>query len=1557
GEINESNASNVLKSLISSYEVERKKYLARRKKNQYAKSPDSEKVMDRVNEAFGLDSNGWSKSDILLGSALMPVIQRPTSETYVDDITNAFYKALGIDKPQSTQELPGLVIPKKTANIYDSTVRTKTGRITTVFPSAKQDPKNFNVNAFEKEGLDAKAWLAENAEKEAIANGDTVAENRFGSMWAKRMSGDDVTAASAYLFDRKHWTDLGDLVVDRGVKLAQSGKPFASEKSARLSKTFKETTNAELVPVDGGFGVREGKVKSEPTYVSRPVVNADEIVAWANEQGFNKTLSADDMHVTVVYSRDPIAIKPTKGDVSIADGKRTVEPLGEDGAVVLKFESKELQDEWKAARDAGASWDYESYTPHVTITYDGGDIDVKSIKPFTGEIKLGGQVVEALNEDAVSTYKEVESNTSQAKQVQSDKPVVTDKPTETPVNKGAQDSAENATTTKPAPKEVQSQEPVKKIEDFGEKLEGAKKFTYTFNEAVANEIDTTAVPLSKSFPKPDIQKLIDGGVSKLNALRIAVLRESIPTKPRKGYKLARWVKSVDAAREVVNTLMDDTASDRAIRAIELSPVVETANTIGDSANDLTADQIEALSKVTIVRHKMGVTEKSIKDYSGNPGVEGLITGDYYNVSLPNGRTFNVFEQKDNAIEFAISELENLKVDKAAKFDIYSFGRPPFTVGKKIASGKYLDYKGGFATANEARGFIKDNNALLVEWLANTKKAPAMRKDSDSPRIGEDYRNDKPVTAELFAETFGFRGVQFGNWVEDGKRQSDLNNAFDGLVDLANIIGVPPKALSLNGELGLAFGARGAGGKNPAKAHYETGKVVINLTKKDGAGSLAHEWFHAMDNYFSKQDGGNGFSSESFSRSGGIRPEVFDAWTGLRKSIVNETKLVLRSSQLDKSRSKDYWSTMREIVARSFERYVIDKLAKDNYESDYLANIVSQEYWDIEQEIMAKAGVEKKAYPYPLDEEADVVNKAYDNLFDVIETKETDSGVAMFSRSNSFAQVKKELSDSGIKASISERDAEIFIGLIEVPKSDRNNGMGTKAMQSLVDYADSIGKRVVLTPSSDFGGSKTRLVEFYKRFGFVENKGKNKDYEISESMYRSPLFSRDSSTLAANSTKGSLAVEVINSRVADLNLELRLVGSEGTVQVHTDLSSLPNAIKAEVTKQGAENDFAGVYHSGKVHIYAPHIKSELHLEEVILHELEGHFGFRKLFGKETADKAIQGYNLLGGEAGIKRFLSKHNIKMDESYFTEANTRQKEYDKAAKQIFLFDEFMAHIAGHKAKETLPQGINRRLNEYVSLAVKKLREYGFNKIADFMESKESTVYGTLRQMRQATYENVETGDIGGSSFMKAINKDNGKGSPEYEAAKAKGLDMSHEARMQRARDMGFDTDTVYYHNSSAKFSEFKKGNSDGLSGDGIYFSEHPLAQFGSNQYEVFLKLENPITKDNQVDGMREINSSGIPVKMKKNVLELFPDHDGIKNRQEVVVRDSSQIRSINAAFGPEQSDSGNILFSRKGPTKVEEKQLLAQWSRADEFKKREYNKFHRSEQLQKVIDKLTDG
>jgi predicted GNAT family N-acyltransferase len=81
---------------------------------------------------------------------------------------------------------------------------------------------------------------------------------------------------------------------------------------------------------------------------------------------------------------------------------------------------------------------------------------------------------------------------------------------------------------------------------------------------------------------------------------------------------------------------------------------------------------------------------------------------------------------------------------------------------------------------------------------------------------------------------------------------------------------------------------------------------------------------------------------------------------------------------------------------------------------------------------------------------------------------------------------------------------ISITLHKIVVEEKKGGLGTKFMNTLISYADSAGKRVELDPSTDFGGtSKSRLIKFYKKFGFVENKGRNKDYEISHSMYRNP----------------------------------------------------------------------------------------------------------------------------------------------------------------------------------------------------------------------------------------------------------------------------------------------------------------------------------------------------------------------------------------------------------------------------------------------------------------------
>lgn len=114
------------------------------------------------------------------------------------------------------------------------------------------------------------------------------------------------------------------------------------------------------------------------------------------------------------------------------------------------------------------------------------------------------------------------------------------------------------------------------------------------------------------------------------------------------------------------------------------------------------------------------------------------------------------------------------------------------------------------------------------------------------RSGNDWRGGKDITADQLREHFGFRAVEFGNWLPQDERGAVLNYAFDSFCDLAEALDLPPKALSFGNTLAIAFGSRGSGGKSAALAHFEPSRFVINLTRLKGAGSLAHEWIHAYD---------------------------------------------------------------------------------------------------------------------------------------------------------------------------------------------------------------------------------------------------------------------------------------------------------------------------------------------------------------------------------------------------------------------------------------------------------------------------------------------------------------------------------------------------------------------------------------------------------------------------------------------------------------------------------------------------------------------------------------
>lgn len=87
---------------------------------------------------------------------------------------------------------------------------------------------------------------------------------------------------------------------------------------------------------------------------------------------------------------------------------------------------------------------------------------------------------------------------------------------------------------------------------------------------------------------------------------------------------------------------------------------------------------------------------------------------------------------------------------------------------------------------------------------------------------------------------------------------------------------------------------------------------------------------------------------------------------------------------------------------------------------------------------------------------------------------------------------------------------IRLNLLIVPKDRRNEGLGSQAMNELIKYADLNNLRITLSPGlpDDHHGttSRSRLVRFYKQFGFVENKGRKKDFSISDGMIREPRHS-------------------------------------------------------------------------------------------------------------------------------------------------------------------------------------------------------------------------------------------------------------------------------------------------------------------------------------------------------------------------------------------------------------------------------------------------------------------
>lgn len=291
--------------------------------------------------------------------------------------------------------------------------------------------------------------------------------------------------------------------------------------------------------------------------------------------------------------------------------------------------------------------------------------------------------------------------------------------------------------------------------------------------------------------------------------------------------------------------------------------------------------------------------------------------------------------------------------------------------------KMMDESSQWAKSEECKQISDEiaQNALSAKKTSGKVKIKT-ETDKMRERVGEDYRSGRDITTNELLDTFGFRAIEFGNYVSQKERQSFLNNIYDSLMDMSKILGISPKGLSLGGKLAIAYGARG---KSAASGHYEPYKNVINVTKTSGNGVFAHEWMHALDYYFSSFNPENIYSSAPHATSGeyksDIRDEVKSSFDNLM-SVIKASDYYKRSVALN-----EYYSSDTELAARALQDYIIRKLEERGQVNDFLSNHITPEEW---------SGSEK-TYPFPSGKEVETIGEAFNNLFDTIDEKVDEEG--------------------------------------------------------------------------------------------------------------------------------------------------------------------------------------------------------------------------------------------------------------------------------------------------------------------------------------------------------------------------------------------------------------------------------------------------------------------------------------------------------------------------------------------------------------------------------------
>lgn len=543
---------------------------------------------------------------------------------------------------------------------------------------------------------------------------------------------------------------------------------------------------------------------------------------------------------------------------------------------------------------------------------------------------------------------------------------------------------------------------LEKIEDFGAVIPCARKDMFSLQDflQMTEEGQKRVATKSKLWPLKAnyYEKLLESGVSYEAAYFQKAVRDAMPS----GVDQRKWYLDQNEARKNLVSLFE---------TVRLKvEAVKNNEDIFDTADFLVEKGFLTLDYVR---------GSGAKHYTVTDKVRGLkISSSLINIPTSVSKLYNAAYNKKFAFSDEQLALSNYLIKQLVSKDCSD---PVKLVKSEVGYGTqkrkcltiihargelyYYPKDELFDSFEEGKWFVLGSGGTVFAYNLDTKKdaeeaAYKLYQDSkkktkahkkrvfkydqiDKNQIKDEVGRSlkRNATPEDYLDNLHMKGGQFGNWESAADRQLNLNCGFNSFQNMAIALGIQNADISLGGELSIAFGARGHGN---ALAHFEPDFNVINLTKLKGAGSLAHEWFHALDYFLNqKLKLSNKWNATDGYKIAGDTDEALISQALLKvvdamKYRVDENGFKVKSQffkdaqSLEKHYSKDkggdYWATTAEMFARAGASYMADMYDALNIKDFYSVG-------------HARSGGPERINPYG--EDAKRINAAFDELFTVL----------------------------------------------------------------------------------------------------------------------------------------------------------------------------------------------------------------------------------------------------------------------------------------------------------------------------------------------------------------------------------------------------------------------------------------------------------------------------------------------------------------------------------------------------------------------------------------------